>query len=181
MSGRVGGRPGADHADLKAYTAEATPPRMTIETGDSVTIEYTGRLDDGSVFDTTHESVAIEAGLDEDGSDREYSPLTVEIGAGQIIEGLEEALIGMDEGDATTVEIPPEKAYEWSEANIREFGAAQFVQTVGQEPEEGAYVRDQNGTLAEIVHVDEDVVKVDFNHQLAGETLEFEFEVVDVS
>ncbi|AUX10054.1 peptidylprolyl isomerase [Halalkaliarchaeum desulfuricum] len=154
---------------------------MTIETGDSVTIEYTGRMDDGSVFDTTHESVAVDAGLDEDGSDREYSPLTVEIGAGEIIEGLEEALIGMDEGETATVELPPEKAYQWSEDNIRRFPRAQFVQTIGQEPEEGAYIRSKNGGVGEITSVDEERVEIDFNHELAGETIEFEFEVVDVS
>jgi len=64
--------------------------RMTIATGDSVTLEYTGRLDDETVFDTSRKSVAEETGLAEAQPDREYAPLTVEIGDEQIIEGMEE-------------------------------------------------------------------------------------------
>lgn len=153
---------------------------MTIEAGDSVTIEYTGRRDDGTVFDTTHESVAAEAGLDENEPEGAYDPLTVEIGAGEIIEGLEEALIGLEQGEAETAVLPPEKAYEWSEDNVRKFPRAQFVETIGQEPEEGAYIRSKTGGVGEIVQVADDIVEIDFNHELAGETIEFEFEVVDV-
>ena len=71
---------------------------MAIEEGDSVTFEYTGRLDDGGVFDTSRESVAAEHDLD-DAAERAVSALTVEVGAGRIVEGLEDALYGMDEGD----------------------------------------------------------------------------------
>lgn len=63
---------------------------MSITTGNSVTLEYTGRLDDGTVFDSSPESVAEEAGLGEAQPDREYTPLTVDVGAGQVIEGMEE-------------------------------------------------------------------------------------------
>lgn len=154
---------------------------MTITEGDSVTIEYTGRRTDGTVFDTSRESVAAEAGLTDAQPDRDYTPLTVEIGAGQLIEGLEEAIVGLEEGDTLSVELPPEKAYEWSEENVREFGAGQLAQVIGEMPEEGEYVRTPDGDLAEVVHADGDVVRVDFNHELAGETLEFDVEVVDVS
>lgn len=51
----------------------------------------------------------------------------------------------------------------------------------GEAPEEGAYLETENGGLAEVVHVDDAVVKVDFNHSLAGETLEFYIEIVDVN
>jgi len=53
---------------------------MSITTGDAVTLEYTGRLDDGTVFDTSRRSVAEETGLAEAQPDREYAPLTVEVG-----------------------------------------------------------------------------------------------------
>jgi len=75
---------------------------MAIETGDTVSIEYVGRLDDGSVFDTSRESVAEAEDL-EHHPDREYDPLTVEIGAGEIIEGLEDGLLGLEVGDEETV------------------------------------------------------------------------------
>ena len=156
---------------------------MAIETGDTVTVEYTGKLDDGVVFDTSRETVAEEAGLADAQPEREYGPLTVEIGADSIIEGFEESLIGLEEGANPTITIPPEKGYgEWSEENVREFEAEEFSQMVGgQTPEEGAYIETQEGGIAEITHVDEEVVRVDFNHELTGETLEFDIEVVDVN
>ncbi|MFB6173451.1 MAG: peptidylprolyl isomerase [Halobacteriales archaeon] len=154
-----------------------------IAAGDTVTLEYTGRLDDGTVFDTTHESVAAEAGMAEAQPDREYAPLTVEVGSGRIIDGLEEALLGMEEGATDTVMLPPEEAYgEWSEENVREYDAEAFAEMVGgRTPEAGDYIETEEGGVAEITHVDEATVRVDFNHELAGETLEFDLEVVDVS
>ncbi|MFB6301582.1 MAG: peptidylprolyl isomerase [Haloferacaceae archaeon] len=156
---------------------------MTITTGDSVTIEYTGRQDDGTVFDTTRESVAEETGLDDAQPDREYTSLTVEVGAERVIEGLEEALIGLEDGATPTVTIPPEKGYgEWTDERVREFDAEEFTQMVGgQTPDEGAYIETENGDLGEITQADSEIVRVDFNHSLAGETLEFDVEIVDVN
>jgi FKBP-type peptidyl-prolyl cis-trans isomerase 2 len=156
---------------------------MTIATGDSVTIEYTGRLDDGTVFDTTREPVADENGLTEAQPDREYAPLTFEIGAEEVIEGMEEGLIGLEQSASTTIEIPPEKAYgEWSEEGVQEFDTDELREMLGgQIPDEGSYLQAQNGQNGEITQVDEDVVRVDFNPELAGETLEFDIEVVDVN
>ena len=70
---------------------------MAIENGDQVTIEYVGQLNDGTVFDTSRESVAEESGLNEVQPEREFAPLTVQIGDGEIIEGLEDNLIGLEE------------------------------------------------------------------------------------
>lgn len=156
---------------------------MAIETGDSVVIEFTGRTADGTVFDTSRESVAEEAGLTEVQPDREFGPLTVEVGAGQVIEGLEDSLVGLEDGASPTVTVPPEKAYgEWREEHVQEYDADEFDELVGdQMPAEGDYVQTEDGGLAEIVHVGEDAVRVDFNHGLAGETLEFDIDVVDVN
>ena len=156
---------------------------MSITTGDSVTLEYTGKLDDGTVFDTSKESVAEDAGLADAQPDREYTPLTVEVGGGQVIEGMEEGLVGLEAGETETLTIPPEKAYgEPSEENIEEFDTDELSEMLGgQLPEEGAYLEAQDGSQGEIIHVDEDVVRVDFNPQLAGETLTFEVEIIEVN
>ncbi len=156
---------------------------MTIATGDSVTLEYTGRLDDETVFDTSREAVAEEAGLAEAQPDREYAPLTVDVGAEQVIEGMEEGLVGLEAGETTTLTIPPEKAYgERSEERIQEFETEELREMLGgQTPEEGAYLEAQNGQHGEVVHSGEEVVRVDFNPRLAGETLTFEIEIVDVN
>ena len=156
---------------------------MTIAIGDSVTLEYTGRLDDGTVFDTSREQVAAETGLAEAQPDREYTPLTVEVGANQVIEGMDEGLVGLEVGETETLSIPPEKAYgEPSEEHIQEFGSGELQQMLGgQLPEQGDKLEAQGGQVGDVVHVDNEVVRVDFNPELAGESLEFEVEILQVN
>lgn len=156
---------------------------MAITTGDTVTFEYTARLEDGTVFDTSDESLAEEADLAEDYPDRSFEPLTVELGNRQIIEGLEEALLGLEKGAEDTVTIPPEKAYgSWDEQRVQEFDADQFggENVLGDEIEEGDHLESQNGQVGKITDIGDEVVRIDFNHDLAGETLEFEFKITDV-
>jgi len=156
---------------------------MPIATGDSVTLEYTGRTDDGAVFDTSREAVAEDAGLTDPEGEREYGPLTVDVGAQQVIEGMEEGLLDLEEGDETTIEVPPEKGYgEWSEEDVQSFDTVELREMLGgQTPEEGEYLESQSGQLGEVVHVDDEEVRVDFNHELAGETLAFDVEIVAVN
>jgi FKBP-type peptidyl-prolyl cis-trans isomerase 2 len=154
---------------------------MAITTGDTVTIEYTGRLDDDTVFDTTDESVAEEAGLREQQPNREFEPLTVEVGEGNLIEGMEDGLLGLEAGDSETLTIPPEKAYGTeSDGQTREFGREQFESMVGQEAAEGMQVQAQGGANGTVTSIDGDTVEVSFQHPLAGETLTFEIEVLSV-
>ncbi|WP_336343369.1 FKBP-type peptidyl-prolyl cis-trans isomerase [Halalkalicoccus ordinarius] len=157
---------------------------MGIEPGDQATIEYTGRLtdEDGMVFDTSRERVAEEAGLANAQPDREFEPITVEPGAGQLIEGFEEGLMGLEEGDAETITVPPEKGYgEKSDDRIMEEDREEFEGLLdGETPEEGMMIQTEQQQVGEIVHVDEEVVRIDFNHELAGETLEFDVEVVSI-
>lgn len=156
---------------------------MSIETGDSVTFAYTGRLDDDTVFDTSRQSVAEETGLAEAQPDREYAPLTVEIGDEEIIEGLDEGLVGLEEGATETLTIPPEEAYgERSDEHVQEFDTEELEAMLdGQRPEVGSYLEAQGGGQGEVVHVDDETVRVDFNPQLAGETLTFDVEIIEVS
>lgn len=155
---------------------------MAISNGDTVTIEYTGRLDDGTVFDTSLESVATEKGLADDQPDREYQPLTVEIGAGRIIEGLEASLVGMEAGDEDSVTVEPEQAYgERTDDRVVDYEAAEFREMLGgRDPEVGLEIQTEEGLPGEVVDVDDETVSVDFNHELAGETLAFDVEVVSV-
>lgn len=156
---------------------------MTISTGDSVTLEYTGRLDDTeTIFDTSREDVAEEEGLTAAQPDRDYAPLTVEVGAGQVIEGMDDGLVGLDEGETTTLSIPPEKAYgEWTEEHVQEFETDELNEMLGQVPEEGTYLEAQNGQQGEVIEVTDEVVKVDFNPDLAGETLAFDVEILEIN
>lgn len=154
---------------------------MVVETGDTVTVEYTGRLEDGTVFDTTDNDVAEEAGLADD-DERGFDPLTVDVGSGELIDGFEDALIGLEPGEETSATIPPEQAYgERSEDAVREYEREEFDRLVdGETPETGDVLQTPEGHMAEITEVTESSVRVDFNHRLAGETLNFDIEVVDV-
>ncbi|MDZ7851024.1 MAG: FKBP-type peptidyl-prolyl cis-trans isomerase [Halodesulfurarchaeum sp.] len=155
---------------------------MSIESGDSVTIEYTGKLADGTVFDTSRRSVGEEAGLTESDPDREYEPLSATVGTGEFIEGIDDALLGMEQGESKTVEIPPEKGYgEWTEEHVIEYNIDELGSELGETlPEEGTFIQTGEGSVGEIVDVDADAIRVDFNHRLAGETLTFDIEVLEI-
>jgi FKBP-type peptidyl-prolyl cis-trans isomerase 2 len=156
---------------------------MAIQAGDSVTIEYTGRYEEGTVFDTSRKAVAEEVGLLEDDPDRTFEPLSADVGTGDFIEGLEDALLGMEEGESATVTVPPETGYgEWSEDKVRVFETDELSEQFGDDLlKEGAYVKTEDGNVAEILEVENGTVRVDFNHRLAGETLTFDIEVKSVS
>ena len=155
---------------------------MTITEGDTVTFEYVGRLADGAVFDTSRASVAEETGLVEQHPDREYEPLTVEVGAGRIVEGLESEILEMEAGDTATITVAPEDGYgQRQEERVVAFDREAFGEVLqGADPELGMHVQDQQGELGEVVAIDDTEVRVDFNHELAGETVEFEIEILDV-
>ncbi len=156
---------------------------MAIGQGDDVSVEFVGRLEDGTVFDTTREEIAQEHGLAEGPPEREYGTVTVEIGAGEIIEGIENALIGGEEGDEATFTVPPEKGYgEPDDDHVEEYDATEFAEMLeGQQPTVGMHIRTEEGATGHIVAVTEQVVRVDYNHELAGKTLEFDIEIVDVN
>lgn len=156
---------------------------MPITDGDSVTIEYVGRLTDGTVFDTSDEGLAEAEGLTEQHPDREFEPLTVDIGSGSVIPGIEDALTGMEPGDSEIIRVPPEKAYgEYREDRVGEYDRGEFDKMLrSQELREGIEVQTEGGLPGEVVDVGPETVTVDFNHDLAGEALEFEVRVVDIS
>ena len=154
---------------------------MAIESGDEIEFEYIGRLDDGTVFDTSRKSVAEANELDEANPDRAYDPYTVTVGASDIIEGLEEALVGMEMGETKTVTVPPEKGYgHRSEEQVVEYETDTFSAMLEEQPREGMVVRTEEGLHGEVSEVDEEQVAVDFNHDLAGKTLEFEIEITAI-
>jgi len=150
---------------------------MKIEAGDFVRFHYVGRFENGEVFDTSYEDIAKENEIYVE--EREYGPLEVHVGVGEIIPGLDEALIGMEVGEKKTITVPPEKAYGMPNPDlIIEVPVSEFTQA-GLEPVEGLYVMTDSG-IAKIREVGEETVKLDFNHPLAGKTLIFEVEIVGI-
>jgi len=77
--------------------------------GDAVQVNYIGKLQDGSVFDTSIQTEAVKANIYE--KTRTYQPLSFIIGQKQVVPGFEQAVRGMKKGETKTVTIPPEQAY----------------------------------------------------------------------
>jgi len=153
---------------------------MPVEPGDEVRLDYVGRLPEGSVFATSRADVAREAGLVADAGG-DASPLSFVVGRGDIIAGLDEAVRGMTVGEERTVEVPPEKGYgEYDPDRVREYDPETFEEMVGHEPEVGDHVEAKNGLHGDVTAVSEASVQVDFNHELAGRTLQFELHLLAV-
>lgn len=136
--------------------------------GDKVKIHYTGRLGDGTVFDS---SIIAD-------------PLEFTIGEREVIVGLEEAVLGMSPGESKTVTIPAEKAYgQRSDDHIVVVERSKFppdIQpAVGKELE--LRRREDGQTFpVKVVEVSDTEVKLDGNHYLAGQDLTFDIQVLDV-
>jgi FKBP-type peptidyl-prolyl cis-trans isomerase 2 len=143
--------------------------------GDFVTIDYVGRIKDtGKVFDLTKEDLAKKENVYKENV--QYGPVTFIIGTNFVIRGLDEALHEMKVGEKKSVEIPPEKAFgERKEELIKLIPESQFKQQ-NMDPVPGATVN-VNNIRGRIVSVGGGRVKVDFNHPLAGKTLQYEIEV----
>jgi len=147
-----------------------------MKSGDFVYIEYTAKVSDsGEIFDTTKEDVAKKEGIFNERI--KYGPLPIIIDAGFTIAGLNDAIKEMNVGEKKKVSIPPEKAFgERNEELVRLIPEARFKEQ-GVDVIPGSYVM-VNNLRGKIISVDGGRVKVDFNHPLAGKTLEYDIEIV---
>lgn len=137
------------------------------ENGNLVRVHYTGKLDDGSVFDSSH------------GRD----PLEFTLGGGQVISGFEQAVAGMEVGETRSARVPADEAYgQRREDLLLEVERQQIPDSI--EVEVGTQLQLQQGdgqnVPVTVTDVDSDSVTLDANHPLAGQDLTFELELVDV-
>ena len=135
--------------------------------GDHVAVHYTGRLEDGTVFD----------------SSRGGAPIEFELGSGTVIPGFDNAVRGMAVGEHREIRIAPEDAYGPRREELRvPVPRDQFPPDV--DPQVGQVMAVQvapgQDALATITAVDEETVTLDLNHPLAGETLVFDIELMDI-
>jgi len=147
----------------------------TIGEGDTISVDYVGKLEDGTIFDTSIKEVAIDAEIYN--QMREYKPLTFTVGAGQMIKGFDEGVIGMKTGEEKTITIPPEEAYgEYRQELARELP----IDAVDFTPEVGMRLATDSGLTGIVTEVSNNNFVVDFNHELAGKTLIFLVRIVSV-
>ncbi|MDK2915846.1 MAG: hypothetical protein PWR25_403 [Euryarchaeota archaeon] len=135
--------------------------------GDTVQVHYTGKLEDGTVFD----------------SSEERTPLEFTIGSGQIIPGFERAVVGMEPGETKTTTIQPEEAYgPHREEMTITVDRGQFPEEIKPEPGQQLQIQQPDGRAAFVVisDVSESTVTLDANHPLAGQPLTFDIKLVDI-
>jgi FKBP-type peptidyl-prolyl cis-trans isomerase 2 len=138
------------------------------KSGDNVKVHYTGKLDDGTVFDSS--------------VDRE--PLEFTIGGGQLIQDFEQAVVGMNPGESKTVKIPSDNAYgPHRDEMLIVVNRSQFPENLEPKIEQQLQIRNQNGqsTVAKVVDISENNVTLDANHPLAGKDLTFEIQLTEIA
>jgi FKBP-type peptidyl-prolyl cis-trans isomerase 2 len=148
-----------------------------IKAGDSVQLTYTGRLANGQVFDTSDEQTAQANGVFVEG--RRYGPLAVQVGTGNIIQGLDRNLLGMEEGEEKEITIAPEEAYGTKDPTLVAVLPRDLFQRHNIVPAIGMAVQTNEGQ-GHITSISPEDVEVDYNHPLAGETLIFAVKVESV-
>jgi FKBP-type peptidyl-prolyl cis-trans isomerase 2 len=138
-----------------------------VKQGDKVKVHYHGRLTDGTTFD----------------SSEGRSPLEFEVGSGAVIPGFDNGVMGMSVGEKKTINIPADEAYGQKVPElVMDFPKERFPEDM--EPEVGMQLMMNNGAGQQfpvtIVEMKEDIVTLDANHQLAGQDLVFDLELVDI-
>jgi len=142
-----------------------------VESGDLVRVHYTGRLEDDSVFDSS------------DGRE----PLSFECGAGDVIKGFDEGVLGLKPGETKRVVIAPDDGYgPWRQDLLTQVERAwagdqvvlpgMIVQVQAPDTEDG----EEELVEGLVTEVGDESITLDFNHPLAGKVLTFDITVVEV-
>ena len=140
---------------------------MMVKEGDTVRVHYTGRLEDGTVFDTS-----------EDGASMEFK-----VGDGELLKAFEQAVIGMAVGETKTIQIPAEEAYGTrKDEMVFEFDRTRapenFDAEIGQELQ--MYRADGKPVTLTVIGKSEKSFTMDCNHSLAGKNLTFDVRLEEI-
>lgn len=155
--------------------------KTIVSSGDSVTVDYVGKFaKDGKVFDTSIESVAKEAGMYQTG--RDYSEgLTFTVGAGQMIKGFDNGVVGMKKWETKIINIKAIDGYgERDPKNVQAVPLSQLP----PKPNSGTYIigdtlQSMMGPVNIVWFSGTDAL-IDTNHFLAGEDLIFEVTIKEI-
>ena len=133
-----------------------------IEQGDTVKFSFTGKLEDGSVFDTSD------------------APITTQVGAGKLIKALDKELVGMSEGEEKTVKASPEEGFGHEDPNLVKTIPFDDFKKNELEPKEGMRIRTPDGVCQITKVIDNKDVEVNYNHPLAGKNVSFDIKVEEI-
>ena len=142
--------------------------QQKVENGKYVSVDYEGRLDSGEVFDSSTNS----------------GPLEVKVGDGHVIRGFEDALVGMELSEKKVFTLNPDEAYgNRDEDQLHTFSRTEVPAEMDPQVGDiiGLQTTDGQQVPATIADADEEKIVVDLNHPLAGKSLTFEVEVVNIS
>jgi len=141
---------------------------QTVKNGDTVKVHYTGRFEDGVVFDSS------------EGRD----PLEFTVGAGMLIRGFEDALIGMAPGEKKTVRVEPQDAYgDYDDNLVLTMPLDRVPDDITPEVGMELQLISQSGQKLPVVvkEVQEEAIILDANHPLAGKVLVFDIELLEIA
>ncbi|KIH76640.1 peptidylprolyl isomerase [Geoalkalibacter ferrihydriticus] len=169
-----------------------------VKTGDRVRLHFIGRLDDGTIFESSEDCNDDDCGCEgehegqgcgstEDDCGCEAEPLEFTVGAGEVFPAIEQAIIGMSPGESRTVRLEAADAYGERSAEMV-FEVPRSDLPPDMDPEEGEMLElagddDENedeGFPVWVAAVSPDSITLDGNHPLAGNALNFEFELVEI-
>ncbi len=139
-----------------------------VAAGNKIKVHYTGTLDDGEVFD----------------SSREAEPLEFEVGAGQVIPGFDQAVVGMQVGESKQVRIPEDEAYgPYNDSMVFDADPSQFEEGLSPQVGQQFQTQMQDGTplLLTVKSIEDGKIMLDANHPMAGKALNFDLEVVEIN
>jgi len=137
-----------------------------IKHGDTISVNYTGTLESGEVFDSSEGN----------------PPLKFTVGAGQLIKGFDDTVVGMKKGDKKNVTIAPENAYgERRDDHVVDFPRANIPEDMEMKVGTVVQLSDESGRAfpAVVTEINDDAVKMDVNHPLAGKALIFDIEIAE--
>ena len=141
---------------------------------DFIELDYTARtVEEGQLVDTTDPEVAEEEGVDEEG--REFAPRTIVLGEGHIFQSVEDSVIGSEVGDSGSVVVEATEAFgEYDDDQVRTISKDKIPED-DRYPGAQVQIDNQEGFVETIIG---GRARVDFNHPLAGDDIEYEYEIV---
>jgi len=146
---------------------------MTVKNGDFIRIDYTESVD-GQVIASTDKDIATEKGIFSE--EAQYGPHLIVIGAGQLVKGFEDDLIGKEIGYSGKVELTPENAFGLRDAKKIEIIPINRFKEKKPVPGMRVGVENRVGTVTRVIGRK---VSVDFNHPLADRTIVYEYKILE--